>query len=104
MSDLISRQDAIEALGEKPVGETDWDLGCINQWEWDTEILRTLPSAEPERKKGRWEVQPSTGDDRPFIFWKCSECGNVIYSETERVRRELYAFCGRCGAKMTSGE
>lgn len=50
MSDLISRQGAIDALGEKPVGETDWDLGCRNQWEWDTEILRTLPSTEPERK------------------------------------------------------
>lgn len=49
-NDLISRQGAIDALGEKPVGETDWDLGCRNQWEWDTEILRTLPSAEPERK------------------------------------------------------
>ena len=50
MSDLISRQDAIDALGEKPVGESDWDLGCRNQWEWDTEILRTISSAEPERK------------------------------------------------------
>ena len=50
MNDLISRKEAIEALGEKPVGDTDWDLGCRNQWEWDTEILRTLPSAEPERK------------------------------------------------------
>lgn len=50
MNDLISRQKTIEALGEKPVGDTDWDLGCRNQWEWDTEILRTLPSAEPERK------------------------------------------------------
>ena len=50
MNDLISRQKAIEALGEKPVGDTDWDLGCRNQWEWDTEILRTLPTAEPERK------------------------------------------------------
>ena len=50
MSDLINRQAAIDALGEKPVGDTDWDLGCRNQWEWDTEILRTLPSTEPERK------------------------------------------------------
>lgn len=50
MIDLIDRQKAIDALGEEPVGVTDWDLGCRNQWEWDTEILRTLPSAEPERK------------------------------------------------------
>ena len=50
MSDLIDRKKAIDALGEKPIGDTDWDLGCRNQWEWDTEILRTLPSTEPERK------------------------------------------------------
>ena len=68
------------------------------------EKLTELPSAEPKRKKGRWEVQPSTGDDRPFIWWKCSECGHVIFSETERDRREFHAFCGRCGAEMTRGE
>jgi DNA-directed RNA polymerase subunit RPC12/RpoP len=33
-------------------------------------------------------------------WWKCSECGQVIYSETEKDRREYHAFCGRCGAKM----
>jgi hypothetical protein len=62
--------------------------------------LEQLPSVEPERKKGRWEVQPSTGEDRPFIWWKCSECGHVIFSETERDRKEFHAFCGRCGADM----
>ena len=56
--------------------------------------------AEPERKKGMWEVQPSTGDDRPFIWWKCSVCGHVIFSETERDRKEFHAYCGRCGADM----
>ena len=59
-----------------------------------------IPFAEPERKTGEWEVQPSTGEDRPFIWWKCSECGHVIFSETERDRREFHAFCGRCGANM----
>lgn len=53
-----------------------------------------------ERKTGTWEVQPSTGDDRPFIWWKCSVCGHVIFSETERDRKEFHAYCGRCGADM----
>ena len=93
MSDLISRQDVIDAL----------ELGLDNDYVDATEFLgyvRSLPSAEPERKTGRWEVQPSTGEDRPFIWWKCSECGHVIFSETERDRREFHAFCGRCGADM----
>ena len=91
MTDLISRQKAIEALGEKPVGDTDWDLGCRNQWEWDTEILRTLPSAEPEeRKTGHW-IEDETG----YGFWTCSECKFVTEVTV------LYHFCPNCGARMT---
>ena len=84
-NDLIRRQDALDAVNDCGI--------CIQR-------ILDIPSAEPERKKGKWEVQPSTGEDRPFIWWKCSECGHVIFSETERDRREFHAFCGRCGADM----
>lgn len=47
MGDLISRRAAIEALGEKPEGNDEWSFGCRSQWEWDTEILKTMPSAQP---------------------------------------------------------
>ena len=86
MSDLIDRQDVLDAVNDCGI--------CIQR-------ILDIPSAEPERKKGTWEVQPSTGEDRPYIWWKCSECGHVIFSETERDRREFHAFCGRCGAEMT---
>ena len=79
--------------------EYDQEKHCCHRW---TKVIRQtveeMKSAEPERKTGKWEVQPSTGEDRPFIWWKCSECGHVIFSETERDRREFHAFCGRCGA------
>lgn len=57
---------------------------------------------EQEPKTGRWILQPSNKEqgERDFIWWKCSECGQVIYSETEKDRREFHAFCSRCGAKM----
>lgn len=84
-SDLISRQDVLDAVNDCGI--------CIQK-------ILDIPSAEPERKTGKWEVQPSTGEDRPFIWWKCSECGHVIFSETERDRKEFHAFCGRCGADM----
>ena len=87
MSDLIRREDALDAVNDCGI--------CIQK-------ILDIPSAEPERKRGKWEVQPSTGEDRPFIWWKCSECGHVIFSETERDRREFHAFCGRCGAEMRS--
>ena len=58
---------------------------------------------EQEPKTGKWMLQPSNKEqgERDFIWWKCSECGQVIYSETEKDRREFHAFCSRCGAKMT---
>lgn len=101
MSDIISRQSAINSLTEiiMNLKNVYGDMGsAVNG---ARECIKSLPSAEPEQKKGRWEVQPSTGGDRPFIWWKCSECGHVIFSETERDRKEFHAFCGRCGADMT---
>ena len=66
-----------------------------------------LPSVTPqEPRKGHWVVQPSNKEqgERDFIWWKCSECGQVIFSETEKDRKEFHAFCSRCGANMESEE
>ena len=59
-----------------------------------------------QTKTGHWIVQPSNEEqgERPFIWWKCSKCGQVIYSETEHDRLEFHAFCGRCGADMREVE
>lgn len=103
MDDLISRQAALNAI-EKTIKVNSSIHYEMRYWEdgmnCAKNILEDLPSVQPERKKGKWEVQPSAGEDRPFIWWKCSECGHVIFSETERDRREFHAFCGRCGADM----
>lgn len=81
MSDFIDRQKAIQALGEKPVGNTDWDLGCRNQWEWDTEILRTLPTAEPERK---WipVTEKLHGTDINVLVTVLDDSGDTSWSYT----------------------
>ena len=105
MSDLIDRKILLAKFEDicEMCGKRDENSGVMCRCCYlDDAISMTedLPSAEPERKTGRWEVQPSTGEDRPFIWWKCSECGHVIFSETERDRREFHAFCGRCGADM----
>lgn len=71
MDDLISRQDAIDALD------------CINGTE---EVLRSLPSAQPERPKGHWIC---VGDGYTDYF-KCSECGNLSDYEEN--------FCCDCGS------
>jgi hypothetical protein len=112
MSDLIRREDVFKAIvgltTHKTVDEIEilCDASVADSEGWFGGIrdalreVEYIPSAEPERKTGHWEVQPSTGEDRPFIWWKCSECGHVIFSETERDRKEFHAFCGRCGADM----
>lgn len=33
-------------------------------------------------------------------FWKCSKCGEMIFSQTEADRNLHHRFCGKCGAKM----
>ena len=49
-TDLISRQAAIDALGEKPLAwtEGEYELGLQNQWQSDVDALNDLPSAQPE--------------------------------------------------------
>ena len=84
MTDLISRKKAIEALGERPGGKTDYDLGCRTQWDWDTEILRTMPSAEPEERTVK--VVEAWG------LSICDSCKKRVFENDN--------FCSHCGAKL----
>ena len=90
MTDLINRQGAIDAVYDI-VGYLDWEArGAVAY------VLSGLPSVQPERK-GEWirgDAEKLTGK------WRCSICGNTIYSETKRDREKFHAFCGHCGAKM----
>ena len=49
MSDLIERQAAIDALGEEPEvwsGNDEYEQGLNNQWHYDVNALKDLPSAD----------------------------------------------------------
>ena len=98
MNDLISRQAAIDALDEYfgrigklkrrglTKGERAISLDVVG-------AIRTLPSAQPERKKGRWI--PHEDEDGEHYGDKCSECGEwyvMPYGKTN--------FCPKCGADM----
>ena len=52
MSNLIDRQAAIDALGERPMVwvESDYELGARNQYDADVLALETVPSAQPEKR------------------------------------------------------
>ena len=87
MKDLISRQAAIDAVGNmlrRKFG-VGGDLAEIT--------IAGLPSAQPERKKGQWINHEIDKD-----FAKCSECGSCW--EWGFVKNCNMSFCPNCGAYM----
>ena len=54
--------------------------------------LKQLPSALPERKKGKWEI---TNLGAVGTFVSCSECKRVV-----KHKAPFYNYCPNCGADM----
>lgn len=119
MSDLISRRAAID--------EIEYELEMINsaldsitldfnarerlrQRRGEArEILNSiqqLPSAQPERKTGRWMFEErkrliDETDDGPVYrtekWWSCSECG---YAKGYRISKPSSNYCENCGSPI----
>lgn len=89
MSDLISRQDAIEAVGFYSCHSGEKLLFADNE-------LKRLPSAQPECKTGRWI---DMGD-----FEQCSVCTGTQLKEVQTYYGKAIwmrtPYCPNCGAKM----
>jgi len=96
MSDLISRQAAIDAvktyLKDCQVEDADWHGNGI---EYE---LESLPSAHPKRKIGKWQIT----DAYPHNVY-CSECHKrfaqthwVVWEDGSLPRN----YCPNCGADM----
>ena len=88
MSDLISRQAAIDC---------EYQVKTINDIEYVmlSEVqmkMRKLPSAQPERKRGKWK--PYRCD-----MYECSECG-YIYTELTDRHKCGANYCPNCGEDM----
>ena len=94
MSDLISRQEAIEEVIALPNTENGYsetyDKECI------IGLLKEIPSAEP--KKGKWKryyIERGEFGERPSIFY-CSECHSCSIVKTD--------FCPNCGTDMMESD
>ena len=86
MSDLISRQAAIDVLGDMPMSwaDTDAEIQAQEDWKKYREALLNLPTAE---KKGEW-IPVIDGN---YIIWECSEC---------HVESEAWTdYCPICGSR-----
>lgn len=79
MRDLIDRQAAIDALGERPIVWTDDDqytLGERNQYDIDRLAIETLPSAQPEQRLLAEDDYACYAQIDPEV--KCLSCGHHI--------------------------
>ena len=80
MSDLISRQAAIDALGERPMVwvESDYELGARNQYDADVLALETVPSAQPDIIQCR-NCKFASGDSRICMKFGHSPIGELDF-------------------------
>lgn len=98
--DTIYRQAAIDTIRAFYDEYIVYDNGKSIE-----DLISELPSAEPQRKKGRWVWLSSTYDRSPceMRFW-CSECHHETIVHTNGTSEPWEKFCPNCGAEMREGE
>lgn len=105
MDDSISRRAAIDTLND--VFTITGKANAVVVQDYIRRVnnrLHDLPSAQPERKTGKWvhgrEIgREMIGDAITAIWyegWQCSECKCIVEEE----REPLWKFCPNCGSKM----
>lgn len=113
MSDLIRRQDAFRAV----LGVTTYDTVDDVEIHCDASVadsegwlggvrdalraIENVPSAEPERKKGKWVEKEYYVCD---CYAKCDQCHKSVRGIAEDkgfgCHFRFYSFCPNCGADM----
>ena len=103
MSDLIRRQDALDAFGlteksRKYGGDhSGYDTRMLYEIQ---DVLESLPSAEPERTAKVYKKQTT---DRLYQFY-CGECGQMIDCSFYEDYKSIKSYYGYCGAKLDWSE
>jgi len=85
---------AYEAHGEGRVEYSDIIIRLSDA----LDVLRGLPSAQPERKTGRWNKYYRMHSGDTFVCDKCGGCFVVLQGS------EHMDFCPNCGADMRGGK
>lgn len=99
MDELISRQAAIDALAKHEKSNGHNYTLFVDIVSECAEIIRDLPPAQPERKKGHYIGEADGYADGELVYdiWSCSECGCYFEDWDEQ---PTYSFCPNCGADM----
>lgn len=99
MTDLISRQAALKIVA-KHIGVDGDKAFLIDVGKTYGEIY-ALPSAQPERKRGKWRYSRNISSiSYSDMMVTCEQCG---YSK-ERQHGDVLNFCPNCGADMRGTE
>lgn len=104
MSDLIRREDIVEALYQAI--RTTLTGTFTDSMSLAITMANNLPAAEPERKTGKWvdeKINSYTsrtycsecGSSAPFVYESDDYYGNHAHGETVKTK-----FCPYCGADM----
>ena len=89
VNDFISRRQAIGALNDEYHGMiSDESMKIYQIINW----ISALPSAHPQRKKGKW-IEHNPHKWGLGIIYECSECGYEMDCEEPN-------YCPHCGADM----
>lgn len=95
MSDLISRQAAIDKINErqrKLIYCFGFENDAVKIMDIAKSIIIAIPSEQPEQKLGKWI------DDGDSLTWVCSECGYRV------ARYNNTPYCHNCGADMRTAK
>ena len=69
----------------------------------DARLISRLITDRKDKLRGEWIGLSGIDDNHGFPF-KCSVCGNKIYSHNGDDLEVEHAYCGSCGAKMKIGK
>lgn len=102
MSDLISRQAAIDALKvaywDKDIQSAKDDPCIVDAMtDWAIRQIKALPTIEPERKKAKLIRRMAKGG---WVDNICSECGTIFCAR----KSQVVSFCNNCGAELSGGD
>lgn len=103
-SDLISRDAAIESLGECPYNWNDWpeEIQAVDDWESHKKALEDLPAVDAAPVRYGWWISHPTEP----LWDVCSACGTGCKRRENDDGAEIqhcYQYCPWCGARMMDG-
>lgn len=93
MSDLISRGDAVSRISDLLMIELQGK--GLPTWNEVYNAINGIPSADPERQKGKWIKVGHWGR-----CYKCNQCGNYLDFDGVNAGRGDANFCPNCGTDM----